>query len=301
MLAKVREGNTENLENDDKWEDEEEEQEDIDDLNDAKIQVNLAVMLDEFLSDGQTKVGGRWEKEKPADQGPEAEPEPERFHPVPELMIAKTPTDARVKLSTLEERNNAPRLLTSLTRFLKTTCPNFRSQIPYLVTPEKGPHIDVIRAQPAKFDRFDCVSRPARFDTVLISNKDRRRQGIHWYTPARVRAIFELPPDLNYLCNEKLAHVNMFYSPSQNPKSDVGLHTATRALHDGIRVSVVIPLSRIAMTCHLAPRYNRFRPETPLIQYSDILQLCDSFYINIFASHFLYELFRHWGQAGGTA
>ncbi|QRV73615.1 plasma membrane ATPase 4 [Ceratobasidium sp. AG-Ba] len=322
MLAKVREANAENLENDDEWEDEEEEQEDIDDLNDAKIQVNLAVMLDEFLSDGQTKVGGRWEKEKPADQGPEAEPEPERFHPVPELVIAKTPTDARVKLSTLEERNNAPRLLTSLTRFLKTTCPDFRSQIPYLVTPEtkvsswsrarlfhspppfkpsEGPHIDVIRAQPAKFDRFDRVSRPARFDTVLISNKDRRRQGIHRYTPARVRAIFELPPDLQYLCDEKLAHVDMFYSPSQNPKSDVGLHTATRALHDGIRVSVVIPLSRIAMTCHLAPRYNRFRPETPLIQYSDILQLCDSFYINIFASHFLYELFRHWGQAGGTA
>ncbi|QRV77053.1 hypothetical protein RhiJN_05068 [Ceratobasidium sp. AG-Ba] len=296
-------------------EDEEEEEEDIDDLNDVKILVKLAVRLDEFLGGQQTRLGGRWEKEEHADQGPE------RWHSHPELVVAKTPTDARIKLSNLEERNDAPRLLPSLTRYLKNTCPDLKNQVPALVTsetkvqswsrarlfhspppfkPSEGPHIDVIRAQPAKFDRFDRVSKPARFNTVLVMDKG-RRGGIHRYTPARVQAIFELPKGLHHLSNEKLAYVDMFYSPSPNPEPDVGLYTTTRAQLDGIRKSVVIPLSSITMTCHLAPRYNRFRPNTTLIQYSDILQLCESFYINIFASYFLYELFRHWGQAGGIA
>ncbi|QRV83755.1 plasma membrane ATPase 4 [Ceratobasidium sp. AG-Ba] len=314
VLADVQEANAEVLENDDAWEDEEEEEEDLDDLNDAKIRTELAVRLDEFLGDTQKHVGGRWVPEERADQGPE------HWHPDPELVVAKTPTDARIKLGTLERRNDAPRLLPSLTKYLKNTCPAFKAQIPVLVTsetkvqiwsrarlfhspppfkPSEGPHIDVIRAQPTKFDRFDRVSRPARFDTVLILDKE-QRGGIHRYTAARVRAIFELPQGLHHLCAEKLVYVDMFYSPSPAPEADVGLYTVTRALQDGIRASAVVRLSSIKMTCHLAPRYSLFRPETPLIQYSDVLQLCKSFYINIFASYFLYELFRHWGQAGGT-
>ncbi|QRW06956.1 hypothetical protein RhiLY_05955 [Ceratobasidium sp. AG-Ba] len=177
----------------------------------------------------------------------------ERWHPNPELVVAKTPTDARIKLGTLEQRNDAPRLLPSLTRYLKDTCPVFKQQIPTLVTsetkvqswsrarlfhspppfkPSEGPHIDVVRAQPTKFNRFDRVSRPARFDTVLISDKE-QRGGIHRYMAARVRAIFELPPGLHYLCDKKLAYVDKFYSPSPAPEPDVGLYTVTRALQDG--------------------------------------------------------------------
>ncbi|QRV81452.1 hypothetical protein RhiJN_09467 [Ceratobasidium sp. AG-Ba] len=75
------------------------------------------------------------------------------------------------------------------------------------------------------------------------------------YTAARVRAIFELPQGLRYLCAEKLAYVDQFYSPSQVPEPDVGLYTVTHALRDGIRVSAVVPLTSIKMTCHLAPRF----------------------------------------------
>ncbi|KAG9123530.1 hypothetical protein FRC07_014823 [Ceratobasidium sp. 392] len=288
ILAEINEANAEELENDDAWEDEEEEEEDIDNLNDAKVRTELAIRLDEFLGDTQKHIGGRWEKEELADQGPE------RWHSHPELVVAKTPTDARIKLSTLAQRNDAPRLLPTLTKFLKTTQPAFKDQIPALVTsetkvhswsrarlfhspppfkPSEGPHIDVVRAQPTKFDRFNRVSRPAQFDTVLILDKE-RRGGIHRYTAARVRAIFELQQGHHYLCAEKLAYVDKFYSPSQVPEADVGLYTVTRALHDGVRVSAVVPLASIKMTCHLAPRYRLFRPVTPLIQYSDVLQLC---------------------------
>ncbi|QRV79955.1 plasma membrane ATPase 4 [Ceratobasidium sp. AG-Ba] len=113
ILAEVREANAEDINDDDTWEDEEEEEEDIDDLNDVKIRVELAVRLDEFLGGQQTRLGGRWEKEEHA-----------------------TPTDARIKLGDLEERNDAPRLLPSLTRYLKNTCPDLKNQVPALVTSE---------------------------------------------------------------------------------------------------------------------------------------------------------------------
>ncbi|QRW09551.1 plasma membrane ATPase 4 [Ceratobasidium sp. AG-Ba] len=154
ILAVVHEANAEELENDDVWEDEEEEEEDIDDLNDVKIRTELAG--------------------------------PERWHSHPELVVAKTPTDARIKLDSQGTQRRAPALARAH-KYLKATQPAFKEQIPTLITsetkvqswsrarlfhspppfkPSEGPHIDVIRAQPTKFDRFDRVSRPARFDTV---------------------------------------------------------------------------------------------------------------------------------------
>ncbi|QRV96797.1 hypothetical protein RhiJN_24815 [Ceratobasidium sp. AG-Ba] len=134
-----------------------------------------------------------------------------------------------------------------------------------------------------------------------IDSNAEQRTGIHRYRPARVRAIFQLPRRLRHLCDEKLVHVELFNSPSQNPNPPVGLYTTTRSIHDGIRSTLIVPLVDIAMTCHLAPRYSHFHPENQLIQYADLLQLCEHFYLNIFASYFLYELFRHWGQAGSSA
>ncbi|KAG8761972.1 hypothetical protein FRC11_011834, partial [Ceratobasidium sp. 423] len=66
--------------------------------------------------------------------------------------------------------------------------------------PSLGPNIDVIRAQPKKSDRFDRISKPARFDTVLLLTKEEAR-GIHRYRPARHQEI----------CQKKL-------TPTQQPQ-----------------------------------------------------------------------------------
>ncbi|QRV85923.1 hypothetical protein RhiJN_13941 [Ceratobasidium sp. AG-Ba] len=237
------------------------------------------------------------------------------------LVVAKTPTSS-LTLDAVQRQNNAPQLCHSLELYLRRRNPEVRlHEIRQLVPPttkvntwsrarlfhapppfkpSEGPHVDAVRAQPVKLDRFERVSRPARFDTVLIRSRE-QRTGVHRYRPARVRAIFQLPRRLSHLCDEKLVHVELFNSPSQNPNPPVGLYTTTRSIQDGIRSTLVVPLVDIAMTCHLAPRYSHFHPQNQLIQYADLLQLCEHFYLNIFASYFLYELFQHWGQAGGSA
>ncbi|QRV73383.1 plasma membrane ATPase 4 [Ceratobasidium sp. AG-Ba] len=299
----------------DEWED----VEDVDDLeeqSDAEVRLQLEVELDRFLSDGVTRVGGQWQEEPPVEHAEDANQETRRFHPVPEIVTAKTAM-ASTTLGNLQTSNDAPRLLPSLHTFVRKIHPQLTNlQIQATLTPAtkvpiwtcaclfhspppfkplEGPHIDVIRAQPVKIDHFQHVCRPARFDMVLIRN--RNPQG---YRPARIRAIFELPERLHHICDQKLAYVELFNVTSQNPNAPTGLFTTARSISNGVRSTSVVPLSDIAMTCHLAPRYRLFQPEDPLNQHSDVLQLCDHFFVNIFATYFLFELFRHWDQAGQT-
>ncbi|KAG8696265.1 hypothetical protein FRC08_007275 [Ceratobasidium sp. 394] len=299
----------------DEWYDEELD-EDPDELQDAGVRFELAAKLDEFLNDGRVPIGGRWEVEPPqpgdqGDQGP-------RYHPVPECVVAKTPTTSRITVEELTRQHGATKLQHSLALFLRKQRPSgrlpeqtvtpelklniwsrarlFHSPPPF--KPSEGPHIDVIRAQPEKIDAFERVSRPARFDTVLVLT-DKKGRGVHRYRPARVRVIFELPTRLRHLYDGKLAYVEMFNATSHKPLHPTGLFTTTRSILDGSRVCAIIPLLDIRMTCHLAPRYNLFHPDTPLTVYSDVLQLCDKFFLNIFVTYFCYELFRHWSQHGG--
>jgi hypothetical protein len=89
----------------------------------------------------------------------------------------------------------------------------------------------------------------------------------------------------------------MFNEMSRQPEEKNGLFTATRSVdHVGTRQCAVVRLSSIRMTCHLVPRYRTFEPPGPLILHSDVLQLCETFYFNIYATYFLYELIRHWSQ-----
>jgi hypothetical protein len=127
-----------------------------------------------------------------------------------------------------------------------------------------------------------------------------RIANIHFtgYRPARVRVIFQLPPRFRCWYSGELAYVEMFNVVSQQPLHPTGLFTTTRTFQQGSRLCTIVPLSSIRMTCHLAPRYSIFRPETPLTLHSDVLQLCETFFFNIFASYFLYELLRHWSQDG---
>ncbi|QRV78945.1 hypothetical protein RhiJN_06960 [Ceratobasidium sp. AG-Ba] len=302
----------------DEWEDAE-DVEDLEELGDAEVRLQLAVKLDKFLSDGELRVGGGWQEEPPAEPVEDADQGTQRFHPVPEVVTAKTPT-ASTTLADLQTANDAPRLLQSLHAYVRKTRPSLTSrQIQATLTPatkvstwsrarlfhspppfkpSEGPQIDVIRAQPVKIDRFQRVCRPARFDTVLIRNSRPQGEGIHRYRPARVRAIFELPERLRHICSGKLAYVELFNVVSQGPNAPTGLFTTARSVTDGVRSTSVVPLSDIAMTCHLVPRYRLFQPEDPLNQHSDVLQLCDYFFVNIFVTYFVYELFRHWGQQG---
>jgi hypothetical protein len=119
------------------------------------------------------------------------------------------------------------------------------------------------------------------------------------YNACRVRAIFELPDVLRNTCPEKLVYVELFNNFSERPLYNIGLFTTSHSLHDGRRVAAVLRLADVHMACHLAPRYSTFHPERSLTLRSDVLDLCRTFFFNIFSSYFIFELMRHWNQDGG--
>jgi hypothetical protein len=160
------------------------------------VRVELATRLEDFLGAGQGAIGGGWEVEQPhVDDPPNQRP---IFHPVPEYVLVQAPTTTGVTLDYLSDHHSATRLGYALRLFLRKENPgipsrniefppNFKLNIwsrvrlfhsPLPFKPSEGPHIDVVRAQPIRVDRFERVSRPARFDTVLILT-DKTKHGIH--------------------------------------------------------------------------------------------------------------------------
>ncbi|KAG9093603.1 hypothetical protein FS749_014117 [Ceratobasidium sp. UAMH 11750] len=307
----------------DEWYEEEEAEEDPEEQRDIDVRVELAARIDDFVRrGGEGEVGGRWEVEQPQPQAEEAEeaedadPEDQhpRFHPVPECVVAKTPMASGTTLADLVRFHGADQIHDALHAFVAREHPDENMRLPLGLKlnvwsrarlfhspppfkPSEGPHVDVVCAQPVKVDRFKHVSWPARFDTVMIL-WDENKRGIHRYRPARIRVIFEFPPRHHRIYVQKLAYVELFNPVGQNPRRGTGLFTTTRSPGEGPRQCRVVPLSSIRMTCHLAPKYNEFEPDTPLTVLSDVLALCRIFYFNIFATYFTYELLRHWSQDG---
>jgi hypothetical protein len=178
----------------DEWYDEEEEEASAEELQDAGVRVELATRLEDFISQRKGAIGGGWEVEEPrVDDPPDRPP---IFHPVPECVLAKSPTTTGVTIEYLSKEHSATKLGYTLRLFLRKENPgtrnieippNFKLNIwsrarlfhsPPPFKPSEGPHIDVVRAQPERVDRFQRVSRPARFDTVLVL-VDKTRHGIH--------------------------------------------------------------------------------------------------------------------------
>ncbi|KAG8789156.1 hypothetical protein FRC12_013821 [Ceratobasidium sp. 428] len=219
---------------------------------------------------------------------------PSLYHPVPEYVSAKAPTQANVSLPYLVKHHGALRILTALRTFVKCVHPgtkNANIEPDFLVNVwsctclvhspppfkrSEGPSLDVIRAWPEKIDHFNR------------------------YCAGHVRAIFEIP-ERRGLYQGKLAYVEMFNNIPPRLEARVGLFTATQSVQLGKCVAAVFPLNQLRLTCHLAPHYRSFNPnpEQGLLYHSNVLQLCEMFYINSFASYFWYELIRHWGQQGG--
>ncbi|QRW13195.1 C2H2 zinc finger [Ceratobasidium sp. AG-Ba] len=298
----------------DEWFEGEEEEEEPDEPIDSEVRASLADRLKEFSEpQGGVEVRNTWELEQtdnpPVDQG-------SVFHPVPEILLAATPTTPSIRLSQLALNNAATRICEATNSYLRKITPRHLNRTyvepdtkvstwsrarllhsPPPFKPSEGPHIDAVRAQPQKVDRFERVSRPARFDTVLVAT-GRAEHGIHRYRPARVRAIFRLPRRLRHVTNDILVYVEMFNPTSHRPAFPIGLFTATRSIQDGIRLCAVMPLSSVRLTCHLVPRYRTLDPAIPLTNFSDMLQICETFFVNLYASYFFFELLQHWSQSG---
>ncbi|QRW10186.1 hypothetical protein RhiLY_09185 [Ceratobasidium sp. AG-Ba] len=186
----------------DEWYDEEEAEDDSgrEELEGAGVFVGPTVELedvaeaDELVEAAEVAElrGHGWEQEQP-----HADDHHVRFHLVPEIVLAKTPTTSGISIDRIVELNSTDNLARDLTHFLRRENPNydtpiriasdtklnlwsrarlFHSAPPF--KPSEGPHTQVVRCQPAKIDRFERVLRPPRFDTVLVL-RDKGKSGIH--------------------------------------------------------------------------------------------------------------------------
>lgn len=119
------------------------------------------------------------------------------------------------------------------------------------------------------------------------------------YRAVRVKTIFLLPRRIRHLYSGILAYVELFtrfgHGPSNEP---AGLYQTSHSLTNGsVRQSLVIPVEKIRMSCHLAPRFHTLSTESrekASLPDGDILDVCKSFYFNPFSSHFMYSYMNHW-------
>ncbi|EUC66200.1 hypothetical protein RSOL_472470 [Rhizoctonia solani AG-3 Rhs1AP] len=180
-----------------------------------------------------------------------------------------------------------------------TTARLFHLPLPF--KPLEPPHIDRIRARPAKVNNLNRVQRVGNFDTVLVLAYP-SREGIHRYRPARIRAIFELPSRFKALCSQRLVYIEWFNPFGASPIKYFETYTTTRSVDQAQKPRTsVVPLSSIRLACHLGPRFETIDEDIPIKLDTDVFDICRSFLFNQFASYYIFDLFEHWAKSAGSS
>ncbi|KAG8730593.1 hypothetical protein FRC10_002580 [Ceratobasidium sp. 414] len=256
------------------------------------------------------------------------------WHPHPTVSIAKRPTIGNQSATYLIEKHSATDLIPATLCFLRqlpttppgsflplsphdrfrvwTRCQLVHKQLPFL--PSIRPQVDRIRTLPRSVDDEGCMVRFGSFDMVLFSrdsNND-HTYGLHreflivsnliarlthskGFQAGRIRAIFELPPHLKPVYDQKLVYLELFRPFSTNQRYPVNLYTTSHMLNaNHRRCAVVLPLSRLRMACHLVPWYESLDPKLPISSSDDLLAIHNQFYFNKYVSHFIFVIMAYW-------
>ncbi|KAF8684334.1 Zn-finger protein [Rhizoctonia solani] len=156
----------------------------------------------------------------------------------------------------------------------------------------EAPQRDVIRAYPATKTTRGHVKRIEQFDTVLFLDQP-ENFGIYRYRAGRVRLIFTLPPHVHSVFPQHLAYVELF-TPFGKANDIHGMHTTSHLQFEGKRRAALIPVTDIALACHLAPRFKSLPEDTVLTSRSDLLDEGTKFYLNHYHAHHTRQLIEYW-------
>jgi hypothetical protein len=123
------------------------------------------------------------------------------------------------------------------------------------------------------------------------------------YRAGRVRAIFTLPDHLTWIHSGPLVYIQLFntFSYAASPFSRLNRVSATFS-GDGKRQSAVIPITDLALACHIAPQFGVLEEnDTPLASQIDLLDVGRRFFYNPYYNYYSYLLAEHWRKrrAGG--
>jgi hypothetical protein len=251
-------------------------------------------------------------------------------YPRPERLMALQPTRARLRGTTLINDYGATELMLALKHFLNPRARAVKQQfyidpsdsfdvwhkislyhLPLPFAPDEPPRRDVVRAQPPNLDRYGRLQRDGVFDTALFLKKP-REFGLHrkylchlsrhvaddlrttGYRACRVRTIFTLPHRLRHFYPAPVAYIELF-TRFDDPVSSVHhMHTISKDFLDGRRRALIIPVSALVMSCHLAPDFNRIHETVELGPHVDILTAGRHFFLNHYFNHFFFLFTRYW-------
>ncbi|QRV96544.1 hypothetical protein RhiJN_24562 [Ceratobasidium sp. AG-Ba] len=238
----------------------------------------------------------------------------EAWEPSPSIALAKRPAlGAKVRGAYLIEKHHTTDLIPALVDFLRSVVPPGTSipisrntdfkvwrrckllHRPLPFDPSLGSHINQVRAFTTSSDSEGRVLRAGFFDVVLFPRvPNTHLQGLSRFEAGRVRAIFALPNHYRSLYPEPLVYIERFRPFATRPSPSTSLFTTQHALLNGRRNAVVIPLSEIRMSCHLAPRYHLLNPDTPISSSTDLLSVHNQFYFNKHASDWIFSVLSYW-------
>ncbi|THU76369.1 hypothetical protein K435DRAFT_704958 [Dendrothele bispora CBS 962.96] len=160
--------------------------------------------------------------------------------------------------------------------------------------------VDAIHVQPERKDKRRGHVIPGRFDTVLVRVNDITvTDSVLDTCVARVRLVFTLPEkSMQYLFRsvaegdrpQHLAYVDWFTPFTASPDPNCGYHKISWCNVDGGRLSSVIDVRRIVRSVHLLPRFGRVANRE--WSSSNVLDACNSFFVNSDSDRHMYQLFR---------
>ncbi|KDQ06449.1 hypothetical protein BOTBODRAFT_121523 [Botryobasidium botryosum FD-172 SS1] len=146
----------------------------------------------------------------------------------------------------------------------------------------RGDAIDAIHAR-----RYNAkAGQSARFDTALIDISTAGSEGesdVHHTRIAQVRVIFTLPKKISssfFPGSETPVHLAYveWFSPFLAPDEYHGMYKVTRSCESDLRLSSIVPVSKIIRSVHLFPQFGPVtnRDWTTF----DVLENCTAFYYN---------------------
>ena len=126
-----------------------------------------------------------------------------------------------------------------------------------------------------------------RWDCVFVDMGDSENQGMKALLVARVYLFFRFSHEgVDYPCA-----LVCWYSTSDEPDATTGLRVVEpESTHRGMRHMSVIHLDSIVCGAHLLPRFPSDAPVYREINYTNVLDVYKTFYVNKFIDHHAFEI-----------